>query len=125
MINACIREKNWKCLPQKKGKKLIRGRETVRSLGKYCNRRSSLAKQHKGKNLLAHLRPQKKCITERHINIHYNRAHIKSYTRFAFSNSIRNRQPYLVRRAIDDSAYVRCGTSEGFWSLLILMQLSS
>ena len=97
----------------KRGKKPIRSKETVRSWGKCRNRRSRQAKQHRGRNLWAHLRPQKKW-KEGHINIHYNRAHIKNYTRFAFSNSNKERQPYVIRRAIDDKAYVRCGTSEGF-----------
>ena len=48
-----------------------------------------------------------------HVNVHYNRAHIKNYTRLAFGNDTDCRD-LVVRRAIDDKAYVRCGTTEGF-----------
>ena len=69
------------------------------------------AKMHCGRNLWSFLRPQKNLYT-RHINVHYNRAHVKNYTRAVFSdNAIKK---YVCRRAMDDKAYVRCGTSEGF-----------
>ena len=97
---------------REKGKQVIRSKETVRSWGRCRNKRSHQAKQHRGRNLWAHLRPQKKW-KQKHINTHYNRAHIKNYTRFAFSND-NDRQTYVIRRAIDDKAYIRCGTSEGF-----------
>ncbi|KAJ7331147.1 hypothetical protein OS493_020849 [Desmophyllum pertusum] len=52
---------------------------------------------------------------ERHINIHYNHAHIKNYARFALGkSSILQGKNLVIRCAIDDKAYVRCGTSEGF-----------
>ena len=65
-------------------------------------------------NLWAHLHPQKKH-NQRHINVQYNRAHVKNYTQFAFaSSSAVHGKSLVIRRAIDDKAYVRCGTSDGF-----------
>ena len=55
----------------------------------------------------------KKKLSDRHVNIHYNRAHIKNYTRLIFKNDSPYRK-FAVRRAMDDKAYLRCGTSEGF-----------
>ena len=49
----------------------------------------------------------------RHLNVHYNRAFVKNYTRLLFKRD----SPYLnrgFRIACDDKAYLRCGTSEGF-----------
>jgi hypothetical protein len=93
-------------------KKLVKSCETVRSWGRCTNKRSRQAKQHRGKNLWAYARSQKTW-KQQHINVHYNRAHIKNYTRFAFSERAANKD-FVIRRALDDKAYVRCGTSEGF-----------
>ncbi len=93
-------------------KKLMKSSETARSWGRCRNKRSRQAKQHRGKNLWAYLKSQKTW-KQAHINVHYNRAHIKNYTRFAFSETTSN-QGFVIRRALDDKAYVRCGTSEGF-----------
>jgi hypothetical protein len=93
-------------------KKLVKSCETVRSWGRCRNKRSRQAKQHRGTNLWAYARSQKTW-KQRHINVHYNRAHIKNYTRFAFSERTANKD-FVIRRALDDKAYVRCGTSEGF-----------
>lgn len=99
---------------QQIGKKAIKSKETVRSWEKCRNKRYRQAEQHRRQNLWAHLRPQKKH-NQRHINVHYNRAHVKNYTRFAFaSSSAVHGKSLVIRRAIDDKAYVRCGTSEGF-----------
>ena len=99
---------------KKAGKKVVLSKETVRSWGKCRNKRSRQSKQHRGLNLWAHLRAEKKQ-QNKHINIHYNRAHIKSYTRFAFGrSSVVHGKNLVIRRAIDDKAYIRCGTSEGF-----------
>lgn len=88
----------------------VKSLETVRSWGGSRNKSSRQAKQHRGQNLWCHVRSQKKA-GARHINIHYNRCHIKNYTRLAFGF---NNKKYVIRRANDDKAYVRCGTSEGF-----------
>ena len=96
---------------KKVGKRLIKSKETCRSWGKCRNKRSRQARQHRGRNLWSYLKPQKN-LRSRHINVHYNRAHIKNYTRFAFGNMALKH--LVCRRAMDDKAYIRCGTSEGF-----------
>ena len=97
---------------QSKGLPLIKSRETVRSWGKLRNKSSRQAMQHRGEGLWKTRWSEKK-LSDVHVNIHYNRAHIKNYTRLIFKNG----SPYhkfTVRRAIDDKAYLRCGSSEGF-----------
>ena len=94
------------------GKRLIKSNETARSWGRCRNKRSRQAKQHRGRNFWSHMRTQK-TFRQCHVNVHYNRAHIKNYTRLAFGNDTDCRD-LVVRRAIDDKAYVRCGTTEGF-----------
>jgi hypothetical protein len=96
------------------GKRLIKSYETARSWAKPKNKRSIQAKQHRGQGLFLHKKAEKK-FTEEHINLHYNRAHIKNYTRMLFSARKKSLvQKYAVRHCIDDKAYLRCGTSEGF-----------
>lgn len=85
----------------------------MRSWGRCRNKRSIEAKQHRGKNLWSFARSQKNLKTS-HVNIHYNLAHIKNYTRLAFGESFKKYRDLSVRRALDDKAYVRCGTSEVF-----------
>ena len=99
---------------QEQGKTCIKSYETARSWGKARRTRSLQNAQHRGRSLWCYRRPQKKH-TDGHINMHYNRAHIKMYTRTIFSNDFKdNLQKYTIRRCIDDKAYLRCGTSEGF-----------
>ena len=96
-------------------RKPIKSRETVRSWGRCKNKRYCQAQQHRGRNVWAHLRaPKKQC--ECHINMHYNRSHIKNYTRLAFggAKNLLAERGLVIRQAIDNKAYVRCGTSEGF-----------
>lgn len=100
-----------KCLAAH-GKRLIKSNETARSWGRCRNKRSRQAKQHRGRNFWSHMRTQK-TFRQCHVNVHYNRAHIKNYTRLAFGNDTDCRD-LVVRRAIDDKAYVRCGATEGF-----------
>ncbi|CAB4034761.1 RNA-directed DNA polymerase from transposon X-element, partial [Paramuricea clavata] len=88
------------------GKRLIKSNETARSWGRCRNKRSRQAKQHRGANFWSHMRTQK-TFRQCHVNVHYNRAHIKNYTRLAFGNDTDCRD-LVVRRAIDDKAYVRC-----------------
>ena len=96
------------------GKRLVKSYETPRSWAKARNTRSIQAKQHRGRSMFSH-RKAKKVFTVEHINIHYNRAHIKAYTRRVFSRkNKRQYQRYTVRHCFDDKAYLRCGTSEGF-----------
>ena len=96
------------------GKRLIESYETVRSWGKPKNKRSIQSSQHRGKGLFSHRKAQKK-YADAHINIHYNKAHIKHYTRLLFSNKTKEKyRQYALRRCLDDKAYLRCGISEGF-----------
>lgn len=95
------------------GKRLIKSSETLRSWGRCGSKRSRQAKQHRSRNLWSHVRSQK-TFKQRHVNIHYSRAHIKNYTRLAFGDHMNCHCDLVGRRAIDDKAYVRCGTSEGF-----------
>lgn len=98
---------NWL---RKNGHKVIKSQETVRSWGKARNKRTRQATQHRGSNLWARQKPQKI-----YLNIHYNRAHIKYYTRMIFGHATRDKfKQHTIRRAMDDKAYIRCGTSEGF-----------
>ena len=97
---------------RKNNKRLIKSKETVRSFGKPCNKRSVQAKQHRGENQWSFTRSQKKeC--NRHINVHYNRAFIKNYTRLAFGKSSKHKG-HVLHLAVNDKCYLRCGTSEGF-----------
>jgi len=97
---------------QSKGLPLIKSRETVRSWGKPRNKSSRQAMQHRGEGLWKTRRSEKK-LSDVHVNIHYNRAHIKNYTRLIFKNDSPYRK-FAVRRAMDDKGYLHCGTSEGF-----------
>lgn len=94
------------------GKPQIKSYETARSWGKSRRSRSIQSVQHRGRSLWSYCRPQKR-YTDRHINTHYNRAHIKMYTRKVFSYNTCLKK-FTIRRCIDDKAYLRCGTSEGF-----------
>ncbi len=91
--------------------RLFKSCETVRSWGKSRNKRSNQPKQHRTRNLWSFVRSQENLKND-HINIHYNRAHIKNHTQFSYGGSVNSN--LVVRRAMDDKAYIRCGTSEGF-----------
>ena len=96
------------------GTRLVKSYETPRSWAKARNCRSVHAKQHIGRSMFSYRRA-KKVFTAEHVNIHYNRAHIKSYTRRIFSRNNRSRyQPCTVRDCFDEKAYLRCGPAEGF-----------
>ena len=102
--------------------RLIKSCETVRSWGKCRNKRSYQSKQHRGKNLWSFVRSQKN-VKNDHINIHCNRAHIKNYTRFLYGSNINSN--LVIRRAMDDKPYIRCGTFEGFsWPLHCPVQVT-
>lgn len=97
---------------QAKGLILIGSRQTVRSWGKHKNKRSRQEMQHRGKGFWKTRWCEKK-LTDRHVNIHYNRADIKNYNRLIFKNDSPYRK-FAVRRTMDDKAYLRCKTYEGF-----------
>ena len=65
--------------------RLIKSKETVRAFGKPRNRRSRQTKQHRGKSLWSFTCRSEKKDPTRHISVHYNRAHIKNYTKLAFT----------------------------------------
>ena len=96
--------------------RLIKSKETVRSFGKPRNQISSQAKQHRGQWFRTFTRSQKKGgESKRHINVHYNRAFAKHYTRLLFKqNSPLKEKQLALRMAFDDKAYLRCGAGEGF-----------
>lgn len=97
------------------GKALMKSASTIRSWAAPRNKRYRSAQDHRGQALWKFSRRSEKKDADRHINIHYNRTHMKNYTRFCFSNTRPdNFKKYVIRRAIDDKAYLRCGTSEGF-----------
>lgn len=96
------------------GHALVKSYETARSWAKPKNKRSIQAKQHRGLGLFSHKKAAKS-LTDEHINVHYNRAHVKYYTRMIFSGKTKPKFKHLtIRHCIDDKAYLRCGTSEGF-----------
>ena len=94
------------------GHSTIKSYETCRSWQKPRSISTRQAKQHRGKGLFKRRKPQKDS-TDTHINVHYNRAHVKQYTRFLFSKCSQYRD-HAIRRCFDNKAFVRCGTSEGF-----------
>ena len=97
------------------GKRLMKSASTVRSWAAPRNKRYRSAQDHRGQGLWKFSRRSEKKDADRHINIHFNRAAMKNYTRFGFSTSRpENFKKHLIRRAIDDKAYLTCGTSEGF-----------
>ena len=71
---------NWL---QQNGMPIIKSLETVRSWGKPRSISSIQARQHRGRNLWCRMRPQKKKTID-HVNIHYNRAHIKNIRRMIY-----------------------------------------
>jgi hypothetical protein len=86
-----IAKKTMRCIAnnylEKNGKKLIKSYQTVRSFGKPKYSRSIQSKQHRCKALWSHKRPEK-VYTEADINLHYNQAHVKMYTRSYFQNKL-------------------------------------
>ena len=58
-------------------------------------------------------RRSEKNLSDVHVDIHYNRTHINNHTSLIFKNDSPYRK-FAVRRAMDDKAYLSCGTSKGF-----------
>ena len=77
------------------------------------NKRSTQAKRQRGKMLFCTRKPPK---TEHSLNesTHYQRAHKKNVIRRFFSTVVNENRKYCLARMIDDKAYIRPGTSEGF-----------
>ena len=98
---------------------LQRGKKPIRSSITAWNRsrpkivRSTQAKRHRGKMLFCTRKPPK---TEDNSNesTHYQRARKKNVVRRLFSRKVGDERKYCFARSIDDKAYVRPGTTEGF-----------
>jgi hypothetical protein len=96
---------------QDAGKKLIKSATTVYNRCKPKNMRSVQASRHIGKGLMCFKKPPK---AEENENTHYQRAHVKNVKMAMFSESAGDAKEYSLIHSVDDKAYIRPGTSEGF-----------
>ena len=94
-------------------KKPIKSSITPWNRSRPRNVRSTQAKRHRGKMLFCTRKPPN---TEDNSNesTHYQRAHKKNVVRRLFSRRVGDERKFCFARSIDDKAYVRPGTSEGF-----------
>jgi hypothetical protein len=97
------------------GKRLIKSSTTVYNRCKPKNTRSVQASQHIGKGLMCFKKPPKAEDNENE-NTHYQRAHVKNVKMAMFSEKAGDANKYSLIHSIDDKAYLRPGTSEGFSS---------
>lgn len=96
-----------------KNKKLIKSATTVYNRCKPRSSRSIQAKRHRGKGLFCTKKPPKAEDIDNE-NTHYQRAHVKN-VKFSFFGKENVENSHLCfMRSIDDKAYLRPGTSEGF-----------
>ncbi|CAB3990934.1 RNA-directed DNA polymerase from transposon X-element [Paramuricea clavata] len=81
----------------------------------YTNRRvkSVEAKQHRGKGLFCTKKPSK-VEDDDNKNTHYQRSHVKNVKLAFFGKDFKDNSHICFMRSIDDKAYLRLGTSEGF-----------
>ena len=96
-----------------KGKKLIKSATTVYNR---CKPKSSCliqASRHIGKGLMCFKKPPKAEDNENE-NTHFQRAHVKNVKMTLFSDTSKESKHYSFLHSIDDKAYIRPGTSEGF-----------
>ncbi len=96
-----------------KNKKLIKSATTVYNR---CKPRSSIsiqAKRHRGKGLFCTKKPPKAEDIDNE-NTHYQRAHVKNVKFSFFGQESAANSHLCFMRSIDDKAYLRPGTSEGF-----------
>ncbi|XP_070537914.1 uncharacterized protein [Ptychodera flava] len=96
-----------------KNKKLIRSSTTVYNLARPRSIHSVQAKQHRGKGLFCFKKPPK-AEDSSNENTHYQRAHVKNIKRRFFVDDDPETKKFCFMRSIDDKAYLRPGTSEGF-----------
>ena len=94
-------------------KKLIKSSTTVYNRCKPRNSRSIQAKKHRGKGLFCTKQPPK-AEDVNNENTHYQRAHVKNVKKSFFSKNVESSRHLRFMRSIDDKAYLRPGTSEGF-----------
>ena len=97
----------------KRGKEPIQSSVTAWNRSKPRNIRSIQAKRHKGKMLFFTRKPPK-MEDNSNESTHYQRAHKKNVVRRLFSKNVGDERKYSFARSIDDKAYVRPGTCEGF-----------
>ena len=102
---------NWNLT--ERGKKPIKSAITACIQSRPKNKRSTQAKRQRGKMLFCTRKPPK---TEDSLNesTHYQRAHKKNVIGRVFSTVVNENRKYCLARSIDDKAYIRPGTSEGF-----------
>ena len=95
------------------GRRLLCSTTTLYNRSKPRNSRSLQSKKHLGKGLWCSKKPPKTEDMENE-NTHHQRAHVKNIQHFFFSAKMMQYRPFCFARSIDDKAYVRPGTSEGF-----------
>ena len=100
---------------REKGKE-IRSATTVWNLSKPKNSRSRQAKLHRGSGLFC-TRALYKADDKHNENTHHRRAFKKNVRDFFFSSITESERKFCLMRSIDDKAYLRPGTSEGFNSV--------
>ena len=100
---------------EQEGRRLIKSATTVYNRCRPKNARSVQAPRHIGKGLMCFKKPTKAedCDNE---NTHYQRAHVKNIKMAMFSEEAGEAKLFSLLHSIDDKAYLRPGTSEGFSS---------
>jgi hypothetical protein len=98
-----------------RGKTQIRSCTTAFNRARPHNLRSAQAKRHLGKGLFC-TKQLPKTQTKMNENTHFQRAHKKNIMQMFFSIKTRTVKKYCGARSVDDKAYVRPGTGEGFRS---------
>ena len=94
----------------------IRSATSIWNLSKPRNRRSVQAKLHRGSGMFCTKAPYKAddIFNE---NTHHKRAFKKNIRNYFFSERTKENRKYCLMRSIDNKAYLRPGTSEGFNSV--------
>jgi hypothetical protein len=93
------------------GKKEIKSASTAWNRSAPCNKRSRQVKLHCGNELFCTKKPPKAEDNDNR-NTHHQRCHIKNVQLQLFNDQSEAKFAYL--HSMDDKAYVRPGTSEGF-----------
>ena len=102
---------NYRLLQKKK--KLVKSATTVYNRSKPRSSRSIQAKRHRGKGLFCSKKPPKAEDADNE-NTHFQRAHVKNVKFSFFGKQSEQTSRLCFMRSIDDKAYLRPGTSEGF-----------
>ena len=100
---------------QKEGRRLIKSATTVYNRCRPKNVRSVQASRHIGKGLMCFKKPPKAEDVDNE-NTHYQRAHVENIKMAMFSEDAGKAESFSLLHSIDDKAYLRPGTSEGFSS---------